>query len=590
MGALFVFMLKSSVCVALFYLFYRLLLSRDTFHHSNRFVLLGLLLFSFLIPCLEITVEQPIEIQQKVMKWETVFAPEQIVSPSTDRVSTVSTEVSAASWNWQAIVLVIYLSGILFFLIRNIYSLVRMAILLCKSKFQKLDERVTLVIHKCKIAPFSCMKYMVISASDLQEGGEEIILHEREHIRSYHSLDLLVAELTILFQWFNPAAWLFRQELQNVHEYEADQAVIHKGIDAKQYQLLLIKKAIGTVCFNSLVNSFNHSTLKKRIFMMLKRKSNPWNRLKYLGILPLAAMIVTVFARPTVSGELNRISQLEVNDLISVAGKESSKDLLHEEMNTLTEVENENQPELLDAESDTVFLRDTVYVTRNDTLPLPVQVRKKTAVDSGQVARMKDFLNCHPYAWIVVNQKEMRAYEVDPEEIAEEKGTIIYYPLDMSKRYGKRAAGGVMLVNTDEEYFKNVIVRNRSYEALLKAAKNKFIMLDGEAVFFDSFKLVDPCTIRSVAIESMTVYISTDTGYWIGDFISRHPDALVVLHGKETDMKSLLRRDYLGVRSITTFEDDQSARFGPRAKNGALFIGDVSCRYQPKKHLELEKE
>ncbi len=178
-------------------------------------------------------------------------------------------------------------------------------------------ERVTLIVHDRDIAPFSWMGHIVISRKDLEENGREILIHELAHIRHRHSWDLLVAEICIFFQWFNPASWLLKQELQNIHEFEADETVIKEGVDAKQYQLLLIKKAVGTRLY-SMANSFNHSKLKKRITMMLKEKSSPWARLKYLYVLPVAAIAVTAFARPEVSGKVEEISAVKVNDLAAI--------------------------------------------------------------------------------------------------------------------------------------------------------------------------------------------------------------------------------------------------------------------------------
>lgn len=97
-------------------------------------------------------------------------------------------------------------------------------------------------MHNRDIAPFSWMGYIVISRKDLEENGREILIHELAHIHNRHSWDLLVADVCIFFQWFNPASWLLKQELQNIHEFEADETVIKEGVDAKQYQLLLIKK------------------------------------------------------------------------------------------------------------------------------------------------------------------------------------------------------------------------------------------------------------------------------------------------------------------------------------------------------------
>ena len=168
------------------------------------------------------------------------------------------------------------------------------------------------------------MKYIVISKKDLDENGREILIHELAHIQNRHSWDLLVADICIFFQWFNPASWLLKQELQNIHEYEADETVIEKGVDAKQYQLLLIKKAVGTRLY-SMANSFNHSKLKKRITMMLKEKSNPWAKLKYLYMLPVAAIAVTAFARPEISETAEEISAVKVNDLTAIVEAKVTK-------------------------------------------------------------------------------------------------------------------------------------------------------------------------------------------------------------------------------------------------------------------------
>ena len=104
-------------------------------------------------------------------------------------------------------------------------------------------------------------------------------------------------ECIILLQWFNPAAWLLKRELKDIHEYQADTSVLQSGIDATTYQLLLVKKAVGASSY-TLANSFNHSKIKKRITMMLKEKSNKWARLKLLLLLPLGALSLYAFARP----------------------------------------------------------------------------------------------------------------------------------------------------------------------------------------------------------------------------------------------------------------------------------------------------
>ena len=315
MGTFFVYILKSSVCLALFYLFYRLLLSKETFHRFNRVALLGILFLSLLIPLLEVTTAQPTEMAHTMLTLEQLLAMVDFYSQDTVAVAPV--EVKEITLSGIQITLVIYLAGIEFLACRNIYSLIRLFLLLRSGRKEIFHSGIRLIIHNKEIAPFSWMKYIVISEADLEENGREILIHETAHISNHHSVDLLVADLCIFFQWFNPASWLLKQELQNIHEYEADETVIKEGVDAKQYQLLLIKKAVGTRLY-SMANSFNHSTLKKRITMMLKEKSNPWARLKYLYVLPLAAIAVTAFARPEISQKAKEISAVKVNDLAAI--------------------------------------------------------------------------------------------------------------------------------------------------------------------------------------------------------------------------------------------------------------------------------
>ena len=318
MGIFCVYIVKSSVCLALFYLFYRLLLSRETFHRFNRCALLGVLFFSVLIPCIEVQVQHPADLQQAMYALGQLSAEVASVQTADFGASSVDTSV----WLVAGCMLV-YLLGGAFFLLRNLYSLYRLRHLFRACRQESLagylpgcPARVQLRVYEGELSPFSWLHYIFISRADLQENGREILIHELAHIRLRHSWDLLLADCCIFLQWFNPAAWLLKQELQAIHEYQADETVIHEGVNARQYQLLIIKKAVGTRLY-SMANSLNHSSLKKRITMMMKEKSNPWARLKYLYVLPVAAMTLTAFARPEVSSVMNEISSDKVNDLVA---------------------------------------------------------------------------------------------------------------------------------------------------------------------------------------------------------------------------------------------------------------------------------
>jgi TonB family protein len=175
--------------------------------------------------------------------------------------------------------------------------------MLCLLRTCRKEERedgITLYIHQAKVAPFSWMKLMAISEEDLEKHSEAILAHERAHIRNHHSWDLLLAQACVFLQWFNPAAWFLKKELQTIHEYEADEYVIRNGMDASTYLLSMIEKTVGTRLF-TIANNFNQSLLAKRVTMLNKGKSRPLARLKYLYVLPISALAIVAFARSEVS-------------------------------------------------------------------------------------------------------------------------------------------------------------------------------------------------------------------------------------------------------------------------------------------------
>ena len=489
MGVFFIYILKSSVCLVLFYLFFRLLLSKETFHRFNRMALLGVLFFSLLIPCIEVTTRHQVEVQQAVLSIEQLLLMAELEATPAN-VGAVQ-ETSAISW--VQIVLLVYLAGILFLACRNIYSLICLFRLIHSGKHEKLEKGVTLVVHNQEIAPFSWMKYIVISRKDLEENGREILIHEMAHIHHRHSVDLLVADICIFFQWFNPSAWLLKQELQNVHEYEADETVINEGVNAKEYQLLLIKKAVGTRLY-SMANSFNHSKLKKRITMMLKEKSNPWARLKYLYVLPLAAIAVTAFARPEISEKVEEISAVKVNDLAEIVEKKSEENVVKEPIDT----------------------------TKNKVVVVGYRTEKKDSVlTSGKkkVAISVQGISDEGKPLVIINGKESDREVVNalnPECI---ESVSVIGPEKAIKVYGEKAKDGVMDIKlySEKKFAPRKIeiegINKTRLDALNSGAKSwgatfrsadggkPLVIIDGkEATGDDPLANISPDRIRSISV------------------------------------------------------------------------------------------
>ena len=489
MGVFFIYILKSSVCLVLFYLFFRLLLSKETFHRFNRMALLGVLFFSLLIPCIEVTTRHQVEVQQAVLSIEQLLLMAELEATPAN----VGAVQETPTISWVQIVLLVYLAGILFLVCRNIYSLICLFRLVHSGKHEKLEKGVTLVVHNQEIAPFSWMKYIVISRKDLEENGREILIHEMAHIHHRHLVDLLVADICIFFQWFNPGAWLLKQELQNIHEYEADETVINEGVNAKEYQLLLIKKAVGTRLY-SMANSFNHSKLKKRITMMLKEKSNPWARLKYLYVLPLAAIAVTAFARPEISERVEEISAVKVNDLAAIVEKKSEENVVKEPIDT----------------------------TKNKVVVVGYRTEKKDSVlTSGKkkVAISVQGISGEGKPLVIINGKESDREVVNalnPERI---ESVSVIGPEKAIKIYGEKAKDGVMDIKlySEKKFAPRKIeiegINKTRLDALNSGAKSwgatfrsadggkPLVIIDGkEATGDDPLANISPDRIRSISV------------------------------------------------------------------------------------------
>ena len=551
MGAFFVYILKSSVCLAVFYLFYRLLLSKETFHRFNRFALLGILLLSCIVPFMEVTVKEPTEVHQQFLTFE-----ELLLTVGVSPVEEAGNIMLVSDFTWREMLLLVYLSGIVFFLIRTVWSLFRMLHLIRDSRIVSRENGITIIAHRKNIAPFSWMKFVLISETDLLENGTEILVHEVAHIRKRHSIDLLVADICIFFQWFNPASWLLKQELQDIHEYEADECVINQGIDAKKYQLLLIKKAVGTRLY-SMANSFNHSKLKKRITMMLKEKSNPWARLKYLYILPVAAIAVTAFARPEISETAEEISRMS-----DALGMEQAS-LLFSRLHDISAAKVNDLTAIVEAKA--------VKTTEEPVQVAPVLKDTAKPVEVKYIpAEVTEKLQGTPFFEVV---EQMPEYPGGMAAALEYIQKNMRYP-ETAKKNGTQGRVTVQFIidkggNVTDTKVIRAVDKDLDAEAIRLIGtmpKWKPGMQKGQAV---AVKYTLPVMFRLEGGEmksSCTVEMSRRPG-------SLLDSALVIVDGKEVTQSILNAINVDRIMSFSVLKDAAStAIYGERGKNGVILI------------------
>lgn len=311
MGALLLYILKSTICLILFYLGFKALLSNDTFFRFNRWVLLVGIATCMLLPAIKIQTSEPLLIQQPIIHLEKMIAGEETVvtylSDNNPEVDMIPVVTPAKMIDWGQIIALLYWAGFIFCLMTTLLSFRKMFVLIRSGR--KLQQgRYTLILVPSCVSPFSWGRYIILSEEDYEKHPDEILTHEMMHLKSHHSIDLLFMECILWLHWFNPAIWLLKRELKDIHEYQADKGVLTQGIDATKYQLLLVKKAVGSSLY-TLANSFNHSKIKKRITMMLKGKSNNWARLKLLLLVPVGLIVLNAFARPEVNRQLETLVQ-----------------------------------------------------------------------------------------------------------------------------------------------------------------------------------------------------------------------------------------------------------------------------------------
>ena len=596
MGTFLVYILKSAACLAVFYLFYKLLMSRDTFHRFNRFALLGLLVLSSLLPLVEASVNSPAAVQETMLTLEQLL----LLADIQPEGESMAAATPSATVLWLRAALLVYLTGIVFFIVRNLCSLARLGRLIRQGKREALDsylpdrkeKNVRLVVHDYDIAPFSWMHWIVIARKDLEENGREILIHELAHIRNRHSWDLLLADLCIFVQWFNPAAWLLKQELQNIHEYEADETVLREGVNARNYQMLLIKKAVGTRLY-SMANSFNHSSLKKRITMMLKEKSNPWARAKYLYILPLAALAVTAFARPEVSAVADEISAVKViapavHDSIqpnvqpAVAAPSSALDQMPEFPGGMEAL--------------------NTYLRNNIRYP---QEAQKAGIQGRVIIQ-----------FIVSKDGSITDAEVvesvDPQLDAEGLRLIKNMP---RWKPGMRKGQAIRVKQTlpirfaftktsdKPENSNSIFLKNGSYNSSLK---DVILLVNEQEVSPEIFRAIDPQRIQSVTVlkdqASLAKYTTdksktgiiqvklkkeeqaSDINIPTIRFDSQTSKALVIIDGKAADATAVQALSPSQIKSIKVLKDQQAVDlFGEAAKNGAICVSTRSAESETDK-------
>jgi hypothetical protein len=286
MPALFIFLFKVNIALVLFCLGYYLVLRHLTFYTLNRIYLVIAILFSTLYP--------NINLSDFAQRHQQLTAPVQTVilnwkAPAENFVKPL---YQPNYWQWVEL---IFWAGVVLFAVRLMMQLFSLYKLYRQSRPGQVHDYPVRLI-KDDISPFSFWRSIYINPTKLSPADLKSVLeHEQVHVSEWHTLDILLAELSTIFYWFNPGVWLMKKAIRENIEFITDRKILQKGTDSKQYQYSLLSVSLATTS-NTIVNHFNISTIKKRIIMMNSKRSPGYNLTRYVFLVPAVVALLLVFS------------------------------------------------------------------------------------------------------------------------------------------------------------------------------------------------------------------------------------------------------------------------------------------------------
>ncbi len=295
------FLLKSTSVLSLLYVFFRILLRKDTVFNTNRIILVFTILASIIIPFIylphsfhyiDLVNLNPISLNNTILE-KPIQAND--ISVTVHSSVPVSDPIQSTVISTEMIVLFVYLTGVIISLLLLIYNTCSVLLLFRKARKEDLNG-INLMVVDDDIPAFSFNQYILISQHDYDSNSEAIITHELSHIKQGHFYDSLLMEFVKIIYWFNPLVYLMNKDMKEIHEFQADEKTLKSGVDVSKYQLLIIQKSVGHKKF-ALANSFNHCQIKNRITMMNKSKNTKVLSWKVATFLPVLAFLLMAFGR-----------------------------------------------------------------------------------------------------------------------------------------------------------------------------------------------------------------------------------------------------------------------------------------------------
>lgn len=321
MATFIIYAIRWAVTLTLLYSLYRLLLKHETFHRLNRAVLLAILVISPLLPLVPLHTDEPTAMDAVLTRIEKPLMSLSSDANNTDATLTTQESEDAVSGLWVRYLAYIYIIGVAVALTVYMFRLLTLMRIIHRSQritHPIVPKDVHLMLDMRIKQPSSWMHWIFIGAIDLKQNAETVLRHELAHVRMRHSWDVILCDLSCRLLWCLPFVWMLRQDLVDVHEFQADEAVLHCGITLEDYEHLLVRKAVQTQIL-PIMNTLHRGAVKKRFAMMHSGRSSCWSRLKLLYLVPALAACLWASAKAEeyktfLNGKLVEQKELEVID------------------------------------------------------------------------------------------------------------------------------------------------------------------------------------------------------------------------------------------------------------------------------------
>ena len=467
------YLLRTAIVTIFLYGFYKLLFSKTTFYSINRIALIFVLTAIIVLPFSRFQLLPETKKEVIPIEFNTI---EQTSLPVMEQTSRFIIDMQ-----WMQLLCGIYFVGLSFFLIRYIIGTLQLIIMIRKSDVHTFEGKSVLCITNKQIEPFSWWKYIVITQFDYSVTNKAIIEHEKAHVELNHSADRLFFDLFTCIFWFNPFLWLLRRELQSVHEFQADEKVINNGIDAKKYQLLLIRKSVGEVKF-ALANNLLQRDLHKRISMMMKNKTNSSLRWSYGIVLPVLAMIMVVLSIPKLNAS-ESAQQIIEKTVESV----TDEPIAFTEDTVVISIQTPELKKEQVANKDTVKIfvdpslnenRDSVKVSGHGKMngKNPIEIKRTTGTKNGK----------EPLYIVDDVEMENGIGDLNPDDIE----SISVLKESAYGIFGEKGKNGVVIIKT----------KNKEKKNTLKTKELLIIVDDKEMPADFDINSINPADIESVSV------------------------------------------------------------------------------------------